>query len=59
MVDPNRQIAIVPLGGLDYPPPIAPQEHIFTDDIPSRSGDHDKLPRREGSACLTLLSARY
>lgn len=28
-IDPTRDIAIVPLGSLDDPPPMLPQEHIF------------------------------
>lgn len=47
-VDAERQIAIVPLGGLDDPPPLWPQEHIWTADVPAWSGIHDALPQREG-----------
>lgn len=48
VVDRDRGITIVPLGGLDDPPPISPQEHIWTADIPSWSGIHDKLPQHQG-----------
>jgi len=47
-VDASREIAIVPLGSLDDPPPLLPQEHIWTADVPAWSGIHDALPRREG-----------
>jgi len=48
MLDPDRKIAVVPLGGLDDPPPVVPQEHIWTADVPSWSGIYDELPRHEG-----------
>ena len=48
MVDRERAIAVVPLGGLDDPSPIAPREHIWTADVPSWSGIHDALPQHEG-----------
>jgi len=47
-LDAGREIAIVPLGALDDPPPIRPQEHIWTASIPSWSGIFDDLPRHEG-----------
>lgn len=47
-VDSEREIAIVPLGGLDDPPPLKPAEHIWTADVPAWSGIHDKLPQKEG-----------
>jgi len=47
-VDPGREIAIVPMGGLDDPPPRSPQEHIWTAEIPSWSGVYDSLPQRVG-----------
>jgi hypothetical protein len=47
-VDAGRQIAIVPLGGLDDPPPRPPGEHIWTADVPAWSGIYDGLPRYEG-----------
>ncbi len=47
-VDTSRKIAVVPLGGLDDPPPIAPQEHIWTADVPAWSEILDDLPRFEG-----------
>jgi hypothetical protein len=47
-VDLDRGIAIVPLGGLDDPPPIEPAEHIWTADVPAWSGIHDALPQRPG-----------
>lgn len=47
-VDPGRGVAIVPLGGLDDPPPLPPQEHIFTAEIPGWSGVYDELPQHEG-----------
>jgi hypothetical protein len=48
MVDASREIAVVPLGALDDPPPVRPQEHIWTADVPAWSGIHDTLPRRVG-----------
>ena len=48
MVDRERAIAVVPLGGLDDPPPIAPREHIWTADVPSWSEICDDLPQHEG-----------
>lgn len=47
VVDSTRQIAVVPLGGLDDPPPVLPQEHIWTADVPAWSGVYDALPQRE------------
>ena len=47
-VDLGRELAIVPLGSLDDPTPMPPQEHIFTADIPRWSGIYDELPQREG-----------
>jgi len=47
-LDLDRRIAIVPMGSLDDEAPIGPQEHIWTSAIPSWSGIHDDLPRREG-----------
>jgi hypothetical protein len=48
MVDESRGIVVLPLGGLDDPPPIPPQEHIWTSDIPGWSAIHDSLPQYEG-----------
>jgi hypothetical protein len=47
-LDPGRKIAVVPLGGLDDPPPLSPQEHIWTADVPAWGGIHDALPQFEG-----------
>jgi hypothetical protein len=47
-VDESRKITVVPLGGLDDPPPIVPKEHIWTADMPSWSVIQDNLPQREG-----------
>jgi hypothetical protein len=47
-VDPDRGIAIVPLGGLDDLPPVTPREHIWTAEIPAWSGVTDALPQRQG-----------
>ena len=47
-VDNDRQIAVVPLGGLDDAPSITPVEHIWVADKPEWSTIHDSLPQREG-----------
>ena len=48
VVDVEREIAVVPLGGLDDPPPLEPSEHIWTDDVPAWSGIRDALPQHPG-----------
>ena len=48
-IDAARGVAIVPMGGLDDPPPMAPQEHIWISALPSWSGIHDDLPRFEAA----------
>ena len=47
-VDPEREIAVIPMGNLDDPPPIGPQEHIWTADVPPWNDIYDELPQREG-----------
>lgn len=47
-LDTGRQIAVVPLGGLDDAPPLTPSEHIWTADVPAWSGIHDALPQYSG-----------
>ena len=51
-LDRERGIAVVPLGGLDDPAPMAPVEHIFVADQPAWSRIEDDLPRHDerGSA---------
>lgn len=48
MIDPDRKIAVVPLGALDDPTPIDPREHIWTDDVPGWGGIQDDLPQCPG-----------
>jgi hypothetical protein len=48
MVDSSRKIAVIPLGGLDDAPPIAPVEHIWTADVPNWNAITDDLPQRKG-----------
>ncbi|MDG2480564.1 MAG: GFA family protein, partial [Alphaproteobacteria bacterium] len=46
-LDPERGIAVVPMGGLDDDPGIRPQDHIF---VGSKAGWHeitDDLPRHQ------------
>jgi hypothetical protein len=47
-LDASRKIAVVPLGGLDDPPPLAPQAHIWTAEMPRWSGIYDALPQYPG-----------
>lgn len=44
-VDSSRQIAIVPMGGLDDAPPVTPQEHIWVDSKAVWHEIHDALPQ--------------
>jgi hypothetical protein len=46
-IDPGRGIAVVPLGALDDPPPLAPQVSIFVAEQAPWIGIHDALPRHE------------
>ncbi len=48
-VDPQRGIAVVPMGTLDDPPPLRPQEHIWTADVPAWNRITDDLPQFEGA----------
>jgi hypothetical protein len=44
-VDPERAIVVVPMGGLDDPPPSNPQEHIWVDAKAVWHDIHDDLPQ--------------
>jgi hypothetical protein len=45
-VDPERGIAIVPMGSFDDDPGMLPQEHIFVQDRAPWAGIFDDLPQR-------------
>lgn len=44
-VDADRSIVVIPMGGLDDPPPARPEEHIWVDSRASWHDIHDALPR--------------
>jgi hypothetical protein len=48
-VDPDRGIAIVPMGALDDEPGIRPQGHIFVGSMAVWDAIHDELPRHDGA----------
>lgn len=48
-VDAQRKVAIVPMGSLDDPPPLLPQEHIWVADLPAWNRITDDLPQCEGA----------
>jgi len=46
-VDPERRLAVVPLGALDDDPGVRPREHIFVASKAAWDEIHDDLPRHE------------